>query len=60
MKIIINQEKCIGCGTCVAMVPNVFEINDANKAEVVDADGDTPENIETAIKACPVQAIEVI
>ncbi|MEA3272734.1 MAG: ferredoxin, partial [Patescibacteria group bacterium] len=46
-------------GTCVAMVPNVFEMNDANAAEVLDPEGDTPENIEMAAKSCPVQAIEV-
>ena len=55
----IDQEKCIGCGTCAAMVPNVFEMNDANKAEVAEPEGDTPENIDMAVKACPVQAIEV-
>ncbi|NQU83757.1 MAG: ferredoxin [Parcubacteria group bacterium] len=55
----IDEEKCIGCGTCAAMVPDVFEMNEANKAEVVDSEGDTLENINMAASACPVQAIEV-
>lgn len=59
MQITIDNEKCIGCGTCAAMAPNVFEMNDTNKAEVADPSGDTPENIEMAAKSCPVQAIEV-
>lgn len=59
MQIIINKEKCIGCGTCAAMAPSVFEIADDGKAEVTNSEGDTPENIEMVAKACPVQAIEV-
>ena len=58
-QITIDNEKCIGCGTCAAMAPNVFEMNDEMKAEVANPEGDTAENIEMATKSCPVQAIEV-
>lgn len=59
MEINIDQEKCIGCGTCAAIVPNVFEMNDENKAEVANPEGDTPDKIDMAAKSCPVQAIDV-
>lgn len=58
-QITINEEKCIGCGTCAALVPKVFELNDEMKAEVKDSKGDTQEKIESAVSACPVQAIDV-
>lgn len=57
MEIIIDKEKCIGCGTCVAMLPNVFAIGSDGKAEVIDPNGDTPEAIELGKKSCPVGAI---
>ena len=31
----IDKEKCIGCGMCSAAYPEVFELNDAGKAEAV-------------------------
>jgi len=33
--IIIDQEKCGGCGTCAAMCPSCFQMNEAGKAEVI-------------------------
>ena len=53
----IDWEKCIGCATCPAICPNVFRMNDDNKAEVTDPVGDTIENIKMAADACPTQAI---
>jgi len=56
-KLVVDKEKCIGCGTCTALVPKVFNMNSAGKAEVIDQDADTKENIQSTIEACPVQAI---
>jgi len=60
LKPIIDKEKCIGCGTCPAICPNVFRLTDDGKAEVTDPNGDTIENIQMAIDACPTQAISMI
>jgi len=56
-KLKVDEEKCLGCGACASLCPKVFKINEKGKSEVIDQNGDTPENIETAIAACPVQAI---
>ena len=32
MKIIIELDKCIGCGTCETVCPKFFEIKDDNKS----------------------------
>ncbi|MEK7680622.1 MAG: ferredoxin [Patescibacteria group bacterium] len=59
MKITVDAEKCIGCGTCPALCPNVFKMNEGNKAVIIDLAGDTIENIKMAADACPTQAIIV-
>lgn len=56
-KLVVDQDPCIGCGTCVSLCPKVFKLNDNSKAEVIDQTADTPENIKNAIDSCPVTAI---
>jgi ferredoxin len=53
----VDSDKCIGCGTCVALCPKVFALNKDGKSEVIDQVGDSEENIQSAIDACPVGAI---
>jgi len=57
MKISINKEKCIGCGACVSICPNVFELKNGK------AQAKVKETKETCAKeaadSCPVQAISV-
>ncbi len=56
-KPVINEELCIGCGVCVSVAPDVFEMNDENKA-TVKADAKIDEaTVQDAIDQCPVQAI---
>lgn len=56
--ITIDKDKCLGCGTCVALAPKVFKIGDDAKAQVISPAGDTDENIKIAIDSCPVGAIK--
>jgi len=54
----VDQEKCIGCGTCVAMCSDCFELNDAGKAEEACVENCKCEcNLDDIISACPVSAI---
>lgn len=57
MAISVNQNTCIGCGTCASLCPNGFKINDQGKSEAI-----SQEDTDCAKKAaenCPVQAIAV-
>lgn len=61
MKVKVNKDKCLGCGTCVALAPEVFEIGDYGKSKVK-SDADLQKNkelIKQAKDACPTQAIEI-
>jgi ferredoxin len=57
-RVYIDEEECIGCGTCEEICPEVFKLNEnTDKAEVI-AQGRAPEDqIEEAIEACPVECI---
>jgi ferredoxin len=61
MHVKVNTEACIGCGSCQAIAPNVFEMGDDGyaiaKVEKVNSD-DKEEAIE-AMESCPTGAIEV-
>jgi len=59
MSINVDQEKCIGCGACVAIAPATFKINDNGKSEVINEKGDSEDVIKQAADSCPVQAISI-
>lgn len=56
-KIVVDRDVCIGAAPCVTVAPGVFQIDDDNKAYVVDQNGADVETILLAAQACPVQAI---
>ncbi|MBU2052921.1 MAG: ferredoxin [Nanoarchaeota archaeon] len=51
----VDKKKCIGCGACVSICPQVFEMGDDNKAKVK-AQKDIP-CVQDAIESCPADAI---
>lgn len=69
-KIIIEREKCIGCGSCVALCPKYFKMEDDGKSSLLTGKRDSKtdndelevENLECgqgAADSCPVQCIHV-
>jgi len=56
MAIELDQDKCIGCGTCVAICPGNFAMDGAKaKVTAVDDTGCAKQ----AADSCPVNAIQV-
>lgn len=57
-KVYIDEEECIGCGSCEEVCPEVFKLNeDTEKAEVVKPEGGPQDLIEEAMETCPVECI---
>lgn len=56
-KVKVDKNKCIGCGSCVAVCEGNFEMVDG-KAKIKKAESDLPCNKEAA-DVCPVQAIAI-
>jgi ferredoxin len=55
----VNAEKCIGCGLCVSICPQVFELGDDGKAHVKKGYKKKVGCEEEAKNSCPVGAISL-
>lgn len=66
-----NKPECIGCGACVAVAPDYWEMNDDGKADIIKgkerkdnwqekdiSEKDLKENMEAA-ESCPVNVIHI-
>jgi len=51
------NETCIGCSACVAIAPEVFELDDNWLSVVLNCESYNQEDTDNAISACPVDAI---
>ncbi|MEK7580788.1 MAG: ferredoxin [Patescibacteria group bacterium] len=56
-KIKIDRNLCIGAASCVALAMKTFELDEENKAIVIDEGGDEAETIKLAAESCPTKAI---
>jgi len=70
MKIILEKTKCIGCGSCVALCPRFFELDEEGKAHLKKSELDKktnketleiskPECAEETLDVCPVECIKI-
>ncbi len=69
MKIVLDRENCIGCGSCVAACPDYWEMGDDGKADLKgskEVDGNKVLEVEEegcngrARDLCPVKVIKII
>jgi ferredoxin len=57
-RVYVDEEECIGCGSCEEICPEVFVLNEeTEKAEVINPEGGPQDLIEEAMEACPVECI---
>jgi len=57
-KVRVDQDTCIGCGTCEGICPEVFRLNEEKgKSEVIKIEGGPEDLIQEAIDSCPMEAI---
>jgi ferredoxin len=61
MKVIVDQDICIGCGRCMEICPAVFYLDESiGKSEVIDPEAcEFVGCCEAAEENCPVEAITV-
>lgn len=66
MKVSIDQTKCVVCMSCVAMCPEVFEMTEEGKVDIVAqyagieiTDETLQQKIRDSANACPATAIVI-
>ena len=57
IRIEVDLALCIGSGDCVDTAPEVFELDEDDKARVIDPDGAPADVVLEAAGNCPVTAI---
>jgi ferredoxin len=54
----LDEEECIGCGSCVEICPEVFQMKEIEeKAQVIKPEGGPADLIQEAMDTCPVSCI---
>ncbi len=56
-RIFVDRDLCIGAASCIAIAPNVFALDEENKAIVTNPRGADDETIILAAQSCPTRAI---
>ena len=56
-KVKVDKDKCIGCGACTAVAPDVFEFDDDGLAKVIEEK--INDDVISAKEGCPTEAITV-
>jgi len=59
-KIKLDKNKCIGCGSCAAVCPEVFRMGEGGKSEMIQEEIEKLGCAKTAEESCPTKAIEII
>ena len=59
-KVVLDQNKCIGCNTCPLLDPEVFEMDTTiYKAKIKKQPETITDSTQSAISSCPVGAISI-
>lgn len=59
-KIKVDKKKCLGCGVCISLCPEVFELKDGKSKVKEKVDFKKyKDSIKEVIEMCPVQAIKI-
>jgi len=57
-RVIIDEDECIGCGSCEEICDEVFRLDEeTEKAEVIKPEGGPEDLIEEAMETCPVECV---
>ena len=61
MKVTVDKAKCIGCGLCTAVAPEIFELGADGKSTVKKQPENEAEEakVKNAAESCPTNAIVV-
>jgi ferredoxin len=57
-RVYIDEDECIGCGSCADICPEVFKLDEeTEKSKVIKPEGGPEDLIEKAMVECPMSCI---
>ena len=56
----VIRDKCISAGSCAAIAPNTFKLDEQGIAVILSQTGDNPETQLLAAQSCPTAAVEIV
>ena len=60
MKAVVDAEKCIGCGLCAQVAPDIYEMQgDKAVTKVDEVSEDKVEEAKNGAEQCPTEAITI-
>jgi ferredoxin len=59
MNVSVDRDLCIGCGMCVSICPQVFEMDDKEIAIVRANPAEMTDTLQEAVDSCPTSAISI-
>jgi ferredoxin len=60
MKAVVDAEKCIGCGLCAQVAPDIYEMQgDKAVTKIDEISEDKAEEAKSGAEQCPTEAITV-
>jgi ferredoxin len=57
LRVRIDREKCIGSANCIASAPTVYQMDDNEKAVIIDPETVDEETLLLSAESCPTEAI---
>lgn len=57
MRVIVDRNRCEGAAVCVGIAPSVFELDDEDKAVILDPYSVDDDTLRRAAQGCPYEAI---
>jgi ferredoxin len=60
-RVVVDRDRCVGSGSCEALAPDVFEVDDDGILVVhrPEPAGDELSDVEDAVQACPTRALSL-
>ncbi len=59
MKVVVDQSKCLSCGRCERICPEVFSLNRKMISQVIKQPTEITSKLQQAIDGCPGKAISL-
>jgi ferredoxin len=61
-RVVVDRDRCVGSGTCEALAPDVFEVDDDGVLALLRPEPGEARlpDVQDAVRSCPTRALSVV